>query len=152
MRTFTSIEQFQQAVGEELGRTDWVLIEQERVDRFAEATDDHQWLHVDPEKAADGPFGGTIAHGYLTLSLLPRFAWEVYQVEGATAAINYGLNRVRFIHPVRVGSRIRSTLTLASVTDVTGGAQLVVSHRVDVEVEGAPKPACIAETISRVLF
>jgi acyl dehydratase len=152
MRTFTGVEQFQQAVGEELGSTDWLLVDQERVDRFAEATDDHQWLHVDPEKAADGPFGGTIAHGYLTLSLLPRFSWEVYRVEGSTAAINYGLNRVRFIHPIRVGSRIRSILTLASATEVTGGVQLVVSHRVEVEVDGAAKPACIAETISRVLF
>ena len=152
MRTFTNVEQLQQAVGEELGTSDWVLIEQARVDRFAEATDDHQWIHVDPERAAAGPFGGTIAHGYLTLSLLPRFAWEIYTVQNVQTAINYGLNRVRFIHPVRVGSRIRSTATLVSVTEVPGGAQLVVSQRVDVEVEGKPKPACVAETISRVLF
>jgi acyl dehydratase len=152
MRTFTSVKELQQAAGEELGASDWLLIEQARVDRFAEATDDHQWIHVDPERAAAGPFGGTIAHGYLTLSLLPRFAWEIYTVEGVRTAINYGLNRVRFIHPVRVGSRIRSTATLASVTEVPGGAQLVVSQRVDVEVDGKPKPACLAETISRVLF
>jgi acyl dehydratase len=152
MRRFTNLEQLYQAAGEELGTSEWVLIEQARVDRFAEATDDHQWIHVDPARAADGPFGGTIAHGYLTLSLLPRFGWEIYTVEGARTAINYGLNRVRFIHPVRVGSRIRSTATLGSVTEVPGGAQLVVSHRVDVEVDGTPKPACIAETISRVLF
>jgi acyl dehydratase len=152
MRTFSSVEQLQQAVGEELGTSDWVLIEQDRVDRFAEATDDHQWIHVDPERAAAGPFGGTIAHGYLTLSLLPRFGWEIYKIENVTTAINYGLNRVRFIHPVRVGSRIRSTATLVSVTEVPGGAQLVVSQRVDVEVEGKAKPACVAEAISRVLF
>ena len=152
MRTFTSVKELQEAAGEELGSSDWLLIEQARVDRFAEATDDHQWIHVDPERAAAGPFGGTIAHGYLTLSLLPRFAWEIYTVEGVSTAINYGLNRVRFIHPVRVGSRIRSTATLASVTEVPGGAQLVVSQRVDVEVDGKPKPACMAETISRVLF
>jgi acyl dehydratase len=152
MRTFTGVEQFQQAVGEELGSTDWLLIDQDRVDRFADATDDHQWLHVDPEKAAAGPFGGTIAHGYLTLSLLPRFSWEVYRVEGSTSAINYGLNRVRFIHPVRVGSRIRSRLTLDSATEVAGGVQLVVSHRVEVEVDGTATIACVAETISRVLF
>jgi|tagenome__1003787_1003787.scaffolds.fasta_scaffold20875011_2 acyl dehydratase len=152
MRTFTSPEQLQQAVGEELGSSDWVLIEQARVDLFAEATDDHQWIHVEPERAAQGPFGGTIAHGYLTLSLLPRFGWEIYRLENVTTAINYGLNRVRFIHPVRVGARIRSTATLVSVTEIPGGVQLVVSHRVDVEVDGTPKPACIAETISRALF
>ena len=152
MRTFTSPEQLQQAVGEELGTSDWVLIEQARVDLFAEATDDHQWIHVEPERAAQGPFGGTIAHGYLTLSLLPRFGWEIYRLENVTTAINYGLNRVRFIHPVRVGARIRSTATLVSVTEIPGGVQLVVSHRVDVEVDGTPKPACIAETISRALF
>jgi acyl dehydratase len=152
MRTFTSVKDLQEAAGDEIGTSDWLLIEQTRVDRFAEATDDHQWIHVDPERAAAGPFGGTIAHGYLTLSLLPRFAWEIYTVEGVSTAINYGLNRVRFIHPVRVGSRIRSTATLVSVTEVPGGAQLVVSQRVDVEVDGKPKPACIAETIGRVLF
>jgi acyl dehydratase len=152
MRIFTTAEQLQQAVGEELGTSDWVLIDQARVDRFADATDDHQWIHVDTERAAQGPFGATIAHGYLTLSLLPRFGWEIYRVENVTTGINYGLNRVRFIHPVRVGSRIRSTATLVSVTEVPGGLQLVVSQRVDVEVDGTPKPACIAETISRVLF
>jgi acyl dehydratase len=152
MRTFTSVKDLQDAVGEELGTSDWVLIEQDRVDRFADATDDHQWIHVDPERATAGPFGGTIAHGYLTLSLLPRFSWEMYTVENATAVINYGLNRVRFIHPVRVGARIRSTSTLDSVTEVPGGAQIVVTQRVDVEVDGAPKPACVAETIGRVLF
>jgi len=152
MRTFTNLEQLQQAAGEELGTSDWLLIDQARINRFADATDDHQWIHVDVARAADGPFGGTIAHGHLTLSLLPRFAWEIYTLENVKTAINYGLNRVRFIHPVRVGARIRSTATLISVTEVPGGAQLVISQRVDVEVDGTPKPACIAETISRVLF
>ena len=152
MRTFTSVEDLKRAVGEELGTTEWLTVDQSRVDRFAEATDDHQWIHVDEGRAKDGPFGGTIAHGYLTLSLLPRFTWELYTIEGTKAGINYGLNRVRFIHPVRVGSRIRSTATLTTVDEVPSGAQLVVSHRVDVEVEGTPKPACVAETISRVLF
>jgi len=152
MRTFTSVEDLKSAVGEELGTTEWLTVHQSRVDRFAEATDDHQWIHVDEGRAKDGPFGGTIAHGYLTLSLLPRFTWELYTIEGTKAGINYGLNRVRFIHPVRVGSRIRSTATLTTVDEVPSGAQLVVSHRVDVEVEGTPKPACVAETISRVLF
>jgi acyl dehydratase len=152
MRTFTSVEDLRSAVGEELGTTEWLSIDQARVDQFAAATDDHQWIHVDEARAKAGPFGGTIAHGYLTLSLLPRFSWELYTIEGTTTAINYGLDRVRFIHPVRVGSRVRSTATLTTVSDVPDGAQLVVSHRVDVEVEGVAKPACIAATISRVLF
>jgi acyl dehydratase len=152
MRTFSAVADLIAATGQDLGTTDWLTIEQKRVDQFAEATGDHQWIHVDPERAAAGPFSATIAHGYLTLSLLPRFASEIYTVDGASAAINYGLNRVRFIHPVRVGSRIRSTATLDSVTEVPGGAQVVVSHRVDVEVDAKPKPACIAETIGRVLF
>jgi acyl dehydratase len=152
MRTFTSVKDLQDAVGEELGSTDWLVIEQSRVDGFADATDDHQWIHVDPERAAAGPFGATIAHGYLTLALLSRFSWEIYTVENASAVINYGLNRVRFIHPVRVGARVRSTATLDSVSEVAGGAQVVLSHRVDVEVDGRPKPACVAESIGRILF
>jgi acyl dehydratase len=163
MRTFSSVKELQDAVGEELGSSDWLLIEQARVDGFAAATDDHQWIHVDPERAAAGPFGTTIAHGYLTLSLL-RFSSEIFRVVGASAAINYGLNRVRFIQPVRVGSRVRSTATLDSVAEVSGGAQLVVSHRIDVEPDGTldttldtkpddkPETACVAETISRVVF
>ena len=152
MRTFSSVEELQAATGQEIGTSDWVLIEQARVNGFADATDDHQWIHVDAERAAAGPFGGTIAHGFLTLSLLPRLAWEIYRIENVTAAINYGLNRVRFIHPVRVGSRLRSTATLDSVTEIAGGAQIVVSHRVEVEHDGEITPACVAETISRALF
>ena len=152
MRTFTTTDEIEAAIGEDIGPTDWIEIDQARVNLFADATGDYQWIHVDEEQAAAGPFGGTIAHGYLTLSLLPRFTWELYTIEGTKAGINYGLNRVRFIHPVRVGSRIRSTATLTTVDEVPSGAQLVVSHRVDVEVEGTPKPACVAETISRVLF
>jgi acyl dehydratase len=156
MRTFTSVKDLQDAVGEQLGSTGWLLIEQDRVDRFADATDDHQWIHLDAARAAAGPFGGTIAHGFLTLSLLPRFSRETFTVENAAAVINYGLNRVRFIQPIRVGARIRSTVTLDSVTEVPGGAQIVVSHRVDVEVgveaDGTPKPACVAEAITRILF
>jgi acyl dehydratase len=152
MRTFTSVKDLQEAAGEELGSSAWLLIEQARVDGFAAATDDHQWIHVDPARAAAGPFGATIAHGYLTLSLLPRFSAEIFSIDGAKAAINYGLNRVRFIQPVRVGSRVRSTATLDSIGEVPGGGQLVVSHRIDVEVDGTAKPACIAETLTRVLF
>ncbi len=150
MRTFHSAEEITAAAGEELGTSDWLNVDQERIDRFADATGDHQWIHVDREKAAAGPFGGTIAHGYLTLALLPQFAWQIYTVEGAAMAVNYGANKVRFINPVKVDSRLRSSARLSEVTDVAGGLQLVVVQTV--EIEGQDKPACVAETVSRVYF
>ena len=157
MRTFSGIEELQKAVGSELGTSDWLVVDQARIDRFADATGDHQWIHVDPERAAAGPFGRTIAHGYLTLSLLPAFMWEIYTLEGVTVAINYGVNKVRFIHPVTVGSRLRDTITLVEVKEASGGAyDLIMKNRIDVEVEvdgqTKAKPACVAETISRVVF
>ncbi|HTJ68873.1 MAG TPA: MaoC family dehydratase [Actinospica sp.] len=136
-------------VGQEIGTSSWVTIEQERIDKFAEATGDHQWIHVDPERAKDGPFGSTIAHGFLTLSLIPALAWEVYTVEGARLSVNYGLNKLRFITPVKVGSRVRARVSIASVEDVPGDA-LQVTAAVTVELEGAPKPAAVAETLSRI--
>ncbi len=136
-------------VGQDLGSSDWVAIEQDRIDLFAEATGDHQWIHVDPERAKDGPFGSTIAHGYLTLSLIPALAWEVYTVEDARWAVNYGMNKLRFISPVKVGSRVRAHLTLAGVEEVAGNA-LQVAVTVTVELEGADKPAAVAETLSRI--
>jgi acyl dehydratase len=136
-------------VGEQIGTSGWLTIEQERIDRFAEATGDHQWIHVDPERAKDGPFGTTIAHGFLTLSLIPALAWEVYTIEGARLSVNYGLNKLRFVTPVKVGSRVRAHLALASVTDVPGDA-LQVATTVTVELEGADKPAAVAETLSRI--
>ncbi len=150
MRTFHSAEEITAAAGEELGTSDWLNVDQERIDRFADATGDHQWIHVDLEKAAAGPFGGTIAHGYLTLALLPQFAWQIYTVEGAAMAVNYGANKVRFINPVKVDSRLRSSARLSEVTDVAGGLQLVVVQTV--EIEGQDKPACVAETVTRVYF
>lgn len=138
-------------VGQEIGASDWVLIEQERIDRFAEATGDHQWIHVDPERAEQGPFGSTIAHGFLTLSLIPALAWEVYTVEGARLSVNYGLNKLRFITPVKVGSRVRARLAVASVEDVPGNA-LQVATTVTMELEGAEKPAAVAETLTRVFL
>lgn len=150
MRTFHSAEEITAAAGEELGTSDWLNVDQERIDRFADATGDHQWIHVDREKAAAGPFGGTIAHGYLTLALLPQFAWQICTVEGAAMAVNYGANKVRFINPVKVDSRLRSSARLSEVTDVAGGLQLVVVQTV--EIEGQDKPACVAETVSRVYF
>ena len=128
MRTFSSAEQLQQAVGEELGTSDWVLIEQARVDLFADATDDHQWIHVEPERAAAGPFGGTIAHGYLTLSLIPYLGSQVFSLETPGAKLNYGVNKVRFPSPVPVGSRIRSRVFMGEVTDLPTGKQLTLSR------------------------
>jgi acyl dehydratase len=136
-------------VGQPLGTSSWVTIEQDRIDRFAEATGDHQWIHVDPERAKDGPFGSTIAHGFLTLSLIPALGWEVYTIEGARLSVNYGLNRLRFITPVKVGSRVRAHLVLAAVDEVAGDA-LQVATTVTIELEGAEKPAAVAETLARI--
>ena len=148
-RVFSSAEALQAAVGETLGPTDWLTIEQSRVDAFAEATGDHQWIHVDVDRARQGPFGGTIAHGYLTLSLSSFFLPQLLRVEVSGMGINYGLDRVRFPAPVRVGARIRGRGEIVSVTAVTGGVQTVV--RVTIEVEGSDRPACVADTISRFL-
>ncbi len=150
MRVFDDIGSFTAAVGEHLGYSEWMVIAQDRVDAFAEATGDHQWIHVDAERAAAGPYGGTIAHGYLTLSLLPALGAQVYRVDGVPAAINYGLDRVRFPAPVPVGSRVRAGAELLSATPVPGGAiQAVV--RFTVEIEGQDRPACVADTIRRLL-
>ncbi|MEV5147000.1 MaoC family dehydratase [Streptomyces sp. NPDC052727] len=146
-RTFTSPDGLRAAVGEELGPTDWVEIDQKRIDLFAEATGDHQWIHVDPEKAAAGPFGTTIAHGYLTLSLLPLFGPQLIQVQGVKMGVNYGTNKVRFPAPVPVGSRLRATGRITGVEDVTGGVQVTVAFTV--EREGGDKPVCVAESVAR---
>jgi acyl dehydratase len=153
MRTFTGIAELQAVIGQELGTSDWLVVDQKRIDTFAEATGDHQWIHVDPERAAAGPFGRTIAHGYLTLSLLPQFMWQIYALEGVKAGINYGLNKVRFVHPVPVDALVRNTVRLVAVNEAKGGAwDLVMNHTIEVEVDGEPKTACVAETISRVLL
>jgi acyl dehydratase len=133
--------------GLELGPSNWLEITQDRIDRFADATDDHQWIHVDPERAAEGPFGTTIAHGYLTLSLLVPFSYELLAVEGVRMGINYGLNRVRFPAPVPVGSRLRARFRLEDVTDVDGGVQ--VTANATIEREGHDKPVCAAELVFR---
>ena len=149
-RIFTSAEELKAAVGESLGYSDWLEVDQKRIDLFAEATGDHQWIHVDPEKAAAGPFGTTIAHGYLTLSLLPLFVPQVLKVDNAKMGVNYGTNKVRFPAPVPVGSRLRATATLQDVTEVGGGVQ--VTAAVVVEREGGEKPVCVAESVSRYYF
>ena len=147
MKVYNGVDEFAEAQGDVLGTTDWVVIDQARIDRFAEATGDHQWIHVDPAKAATGPFGTTIAHGLLTLSLLPVLVHELYRVDGVTMAVNYGFDKVRFASPVPVGSRVRASATVGPVTKVPGGVQGQVD--VTIEVEGAAKPACIAASIVR---
>ncbi|THA27159.1 MaoC family dehydratase [Streptomyces sp. RKND-216] len=149
-RVFTSAEELRAAVGEELGASDWLEVDQKRVDLFADATGDHQWIHVDPERAADGPFGGTIAHGYLTLSLLPAFVPQVIRVDGVRMGINYGVNKVRFPAPVPVGSRLRARAELTDVSDVDGGVQLTT--KVTIERDGGAKPVCVAESVSRFFW
>ena len=146
MRTFHGISELEQAVGTHLGWSDWHTITQEQVDLFAQATGDHQWIHVDPERAAGGPFGTTIAHGYLTLSMVPKLVWEVYRVEDITFALNYGSNKVRFPAPVPVGAQVRGGVELVSLTPTAAGVQSVA--RVTVEVQGSDKPGCVAETVS----
>jgi acyl dehydratase len=146
MRTFSNVDELSGAVGTELGRSEWRLITQHQIDLFAEATGDHQWIHVDAERAASGPFGATVAHGYLTLSLIPSFAAEIFTVTGLTMAVNYGLDKVRFPAPVPVGSRLRAAATLLDVSQTPAGWQAL--NRVTVEIEGGAKPACVAETRS----
>ncbi|MEO3975398.1 MaoC family dehydratase [Streptomyces sp. CAU 1734] len=149
-RIFTSAEELRAGIGEPLGHSDWLEIDQKRIDLFAEATGDHQWIHVDPERAAGGPFGGTIAHGYLTLSLLPVLVPQVLRVEGMRMGLNYGTNKVRFPAPVPAGARLRATAEIREVTEAGGGVQ--VTALVTVEREGGGKPVCVAESVSRYFF
>ena len=149
MRTFESIDDFASAVGQEIGVSEWHTITQEQVNTFADATMDHQWIHVDVERAAQGPFGGPIAHGFLTLSLLPHLASKTYQVANVRMGINYGLNKVRFPQPVAVGAKVRGRAELVDATDVPGGKQFVT--RWTIEIDGVEKPACIAEFVVRQL-
>ncbi|MGH6657774.1 MAG: MaoC family dehydratase [Actinocrinis sp.] len=149
MRVFAAPEELKQAVGTEIGASGWLTIDQSRIDRFADATGDHQWIHVDPQRAKDGPFGTTIAHGFLTLSLIPVLVAEIYRVDGVRMAVNYGLNRVRFVNPVPVDSAVRAILRLVAVDEVGGGG-LQLTGNVTVEIQGAEKPAAVAETLSRL--
>jgi acyl dehydratase len=147
VKIFNGLDEFVAAEGAELGPTEWLEVGQDRVDLFADATEDHQWIHVDPERAASGPFGGTIAHGLLTLSLLPYFMQEIYRVDDVAMAINYGYNKVRFITPVRVGARARARAVIETITKLDGAVQATVA--ISVEVEGSAKPAAVAEAVVR---
>jgi acyl dehydratase len=150
MRVFASVDELRAAAGSPVGVSDWVTVDQHRIDLFAEATDDHQWIHVDAARAQEGPFGTTIAHGFLTLSLLPRLIESVYRIDGGRMGINYGLNRVRFTAPLPVGSRVRGHVELLDVSEVTGGVQ--VTTKVTVEAEGVERPALVAEWLTRRYF
>jgi len=148
MRVFETLSDLKACVGDEVAVSDWETITQERIDQFAEATGDHQWIHVDPERAAKGPFGKTIAHGFLTLSMLPHFFQNALQLKDVKMGINYGLNRVRFTSPVPVGSEVRARLKLLSIEDLPdNGAQML--WEVVFERKGADRPVCVAESISR---
>jgi acyl dehydratase len=149
VKKFSGLDEFVAAEGAELGPTDWLEVTQDRVNLFADATDDHQWIHVDPERAANGPFGGTIAHGLLTLSLLPHFTHQLYTVDNIAMAVNYGYNKVRFITPVRVGVKIRARAQIAKVDQLDGALQATVT--VTVEIDGSDKPAAVAESIVRFI-
>ena len=147
MKHFAKLQELQTMVGQEIGLSDWITVDQKRIDQFAEATGDHQWIHIDPVKAAKGPFGKTIAHGFLTLSLLPELFVKAFDIGDVRMGVNYGLNKVRFTAPVPSGGRVRGRFVLREYVPIEGGAQLTVEALI--ELEGSPKPACIAETISR---
>jgi acyl dehydratase len=147
MKHYKTLAEMQDLVGQDLGSSDWLRIEQGRIDQFAQATGDLQWIHTDPARAAAGPFGATVAHGFLTLSLVPVLSETAFAVDDVRMGVNYGLNRVRFAAPVRVGSRVRGHFSLLSYEALEGGAQMTV--QATIELEGSAKPACVAETVSR---
>ena len=147
MKRFETLEELKGLVGHALGSSDWIAVDQRRIQQFADATEDHQWIHVDAERAAAGPYRTTIAHGFLTLSLLPRMFETAFEVGNSRMGVNYGLNRVRFPSPVPSGSRVRGHFKLLSYEAIEGGAQLTVE--VTVECEGAAKPVCVAESVTR---
>ncbi|HEX5919720.1 MAG TPA: MaoC family dehydratase [Nocardioides sp.] len=149
MRTFTTLDEVVAAARSEIGTSEWLVVDQARIDAFADATLDHQWIHVDVEAAGAGPFGTTIAHGFLTLSLLPHFASQVFRLETPGARLNYGLDKVRFPTPVPVDSRLRSHVRFGDVRELAAGKQLVVEHTV--EIEGHDKPACVAAHVVLLL-
>ena len=148
MLTLNGIDEVKAHVGKELGTSRWHEVTQEEINRFADATGDHQWIHVDLERAKQTPFGGTIAHGYYTLSLAPMFSYEMFSIEGVAFGVNYGLNKVRFPAPLPVGSKVRMRASIASVEDIPGGAQ--IATELIFEREGGDKPVCVAEALARV--
>ena len=148
MKTISGIEGYKALQGQPLGESEWLQIDQDRINQFADATGDHQWIHVDVDRAKQGPFGAPIAHGFLTLSLLPSLTGGLLKIDGVRMGINYGLNRVRFPSPVKVGSKVRAAVRNLSMEDVQGGIQVV--NEVTISIEGQDKPACVAETVTRL--
>ncbi|HEV2062259.1 MAG TPA: MaoC family dehydratase [Solirubrobacteraceae bacterium] len=148
MLTVNGIDELKTKIGDELGVSEWHDVTQDKIDAFAEVTGDDQWIHIDPERAKETPFGGTIAHGYYTLSLAPRFSYDLFRLEGVAFGLNYGLNKVRFPAPMPVGDRVRMRMELQSVDDIPGGAQITM--KLTFEREGGDKPVCVAESLSRV--
>ncbi|MDQ3739621.1 MAG: MaoC family dehydratase [Actinomycetota bacterium] len=148
MLTINGIDELKSRIGDELGVSDWHEVTQENVNAFAEVTGDDQWIHIDPERAKDTPFGGTIAHGYYTLSLAPRFSYDLFKLDGVAFGLNYGLNKVRFPAPMPVGGKVRMRMELQSVDDIPGGAQITM--KLTFERDGGDKPVAVAESLSRV--
>jgi acyl dehydratase len=149
VKVYKCMAEFAEAAGDDLGVTDWVVVDQARINLFAEATGDHQWIHVDPERAASGPFGTTIAHGFLTLSLLPVLLGQLYRVDNVAMAVNYGLDKVRFMSPVPSGSKVRASARVAEVTPLDGAVQAKVETTF--EVDGSAKPAAVVQSIVRFI-
>ena len=147
MRTINGLEELKAAEGEVLGTSDWHEVTQDDIDAFADVTGDHQWIHVDPERAKETPFGGTIAHGFYTLSLAPAFSYDLFKLDGVAFALNYGMNKVRFPAPLPTGSKVRMRMTLANVEDIAGGVQITMAYTF--EREGGDKPVCYAEHLFR---
>ena len=148
MKSYQNVEELKSLVGSQIGVSDWLTVDQNRIDQFAAVTGDDQWIHVDPQRAAAGMFGSTVAHGFLTLSLLPLFVRSSHRVNGARMSVNYGLNRVRFPAPVPVDSRLRAHFKLLSFEPIEGGVQLI--SEVSIEREGQSKPVCVAESVGRL--
>lgn len=149
MRIFNGVAELQDAIGSHLGYSDWHVVTQDQIDRFADATGDHQWIHVDTERAASGPFGATIAHGFLTLSLVPRLVWQVYEIQGVKMGVNYGADRLRFPSPVPADSKVRAGVELMAISEISMGFQ--VATRVTVECDGNDKPACVVDMLAVVV-
>lgn len=149
MRIFNDRQEIADAAGQELGASEWIQITQDRIDMFADATGDRQWIHIDAERAAEGPFGATVAHGYLTLSMLPFLGAQVFAFAGHVARVNYGLNKVRFVSPVRVNAKIRLRVEMLEVLEVEKGQQVTLQHTI--EIRGEDKPACVAETVTLLM-
>ncbi|UZD62148.1 MaoC family dehydratase [Brevibacterium sp. JSBI002] len=146
MRTINGIDEIESLIGQGLGSSEWMTMDQDAINTFADVTGDHQWIHVDEARAAEGPYGATIVHGFFTLSLIPKFSTEVFTIEGVSIRVNYGLNKVRFLQPVVVGSRLRGTISVKDVIRGDKGTQVILEHTI--EIDGEDRPACVAEVVT----